>query len=99
MRKDEKLDEAVRIVNAAIEAERKRLEDISNSADDEPVMIEGETVEGYIAHIMADPKDVARIYLKYDFHIWRILDQEAPDEMWRELGRFYGLENVCSADL
>ena len=48
---------------------------------------------------MVGPKDVAKILLEYDYPVWRVLEEEAPDEMWGDLGRKFGLEHVCSVDL
>ena len=48
---------------------------------------------------MVDPKDVAKILLEYNYPVWRVLGEDAPDEMWEDLGRKFGLEHVCSVDL
>ena len=62
-------------------------------------MVEGEMSAGYFCQLMVDPKDVAKILLEYDYSVWRVLEEEAPDEMWEDLGRKFGLEHVCSVDL
>ena len=46
-RNDEKLAEAVKLVNDAIMAEYKRLEKIAKTEEDDPILIEGETTAGY----------------------------------------------------
>lgn len=47
-RNDEKLIEAVKLVNEAIVAEYKRLEDIVKTEEGDPILIEGETTAGYL---------------------------------------------------
>lgn len=98
-RKAEELEQAVKLVNEAIEKERKRLNDAASGIDQEPVMIEGETTAGFFCQLMVDPKDVAKIILRYDYPTCRVLGEEAPDEMWEELGRHFGLSVVSSFDL
>ena len=98
-RNDEKLAEAVKLVNDAIMAEYKRLEKIAKTEEDDPILIEGETTAGYFCHLMVNPKEVAKIALEYNYPVWHILQQDYPDGMWEELGRKFGLEAVCSMDL
>ena len=47
-RNDEKLVEAVKLVNEAIVAEYKRLEGIAKTEEGDPILIEGETTAGYL---------------------------------------------------
>lgn len=47
-RNDEKLVEAVKLVNEAIVAEYKRLEDIAKAEEGDPILIEDETTAGYL---------------------------------------------------
>lgn len=47
-RNDEKLVEAVKLVNEAIVAEYKRLEDIAKTEEGDPILIESETTAGYL---------------------------------------------------
>lgn len=98
-RNDEKLVEAVKLVNEAIVAEYKRLEDIAKTEEGDPILIEGETTVGYFCHLMVDPKEVAKIALEYNYPVWHILRQDYPDGMWEDLGRKFGLATVCSIDL
>ena len=98
-RKDEKLAEAVKLVNEAITTEYKRIEEIAKTEEAEPIIIEGETTAGYFCHLMVDPKDVAKIALEYNYPVWHILEQDYPDGMWEDLGRKFGLATVCSIDL
>ena len=98
-RNDEKLAEAVKLVNEAITAEYKRLDEIAKTEEGDPIMIEGETTAGYGCHMMVDPKDVAKIALEYNYPVWHILQQDYPDGMWEDLGRKFGLAVVYSMDL
>lgn len=99
MRKDEKLASAVKIVNEAIYTECQRLEEAARIEESEPVFVEGETPAGYYCHLMVGPKDVAKIMLEYDYPVWHVLEEDAPDGMWEELGRKFGLKSVCSVGL
>ena len=97
--KNDKLDSAVNLVNEAIMAEYKRLEEISKTDEGDPILIEGETTAGYFCQLMVDPKEVAKIALEYNYPVWHILKEDYPDAMWEDLGRKFGLETVCSIDL
>lgn len=99
MKKDDKLISAVKLVNEVIIAEYKRLEEISKTEEGEPIMVEGETTAGYFCQLMVDPKDVAKIMLDYNYPVWRVLEEDAPDGMWEDLGCKFGLAHVCSVDL
>ena len=85
----EKIDSAVKLVNEAIMAEYKRLEEIAKTEEGDPILIEGETTAGYFCHLMVDPKEVTKIALEYNYPVWHIQD----------LGRKFGLATVCSIDL
>ena len=98
-RNDEKLAEAVKLVNEAITSEYKRLDEIAKTEEGDPIMIEGETTAGYGCHMMVDPKDVAKSALEYNYPVWHILQQDYPDGMWEDLGRKFGLAVVYSMDL
>ena len=97
--KNDKLDSAVNLVNEAIMAEYKRLEEISKTDEGDPILIEGETTAGYFCQLMVDPKEVAKIALEYNYPVWHILKEDYPDVMWEDLGRKFGLATVCSIDL
>ena len=98
--KDEKFQEAVKLVNDAIMAEYKQLEEIAESDnEDDPIMVEGETTTGYYCQMMVAPREVAKIALEYNYPVWHILQQDYPDGMWEDLGRKFGLATVCSIDL
>ncbi len=66
MEKDEKLTNAVKLVNEVIVAEYKRLESLVNTEENDLILVEGETSAGYYCQMMVDPKDVARILLDYN---------------------------------
>lgn len=101
MRKlDKKQSEAVDTVNQAISEYRASLEAIiSANDDDDPILIEGNTTAGYQCQLFVNAKEVAKIILEYDYPTSRILGQEAPQEMWDDLGRHFGLSEVYSFDL
>lgn len=62
-------------------------------------MIEGETTADYYRQLMVNPQEVAKIFVDYDYALYRILSEDAPDAMWEDLGRKFGLEHVYSVDL
>lgn len=99
MKKDERLSAAVKLVNEAIATEYRRLESLANTEENDPILVEGETSAGYYCQMMVDPKDVARILLDYNYPVWRVLEEDAPDGMWEDLGRKFGLTTVSSFDL
>lgn len=99
MGENHELRAAINVVNKTIDADREHLTKLANSEEGSPIMVEGETETGFYCQIMADPKDVARIMLDYDYPVWDVLGLDAPDEMWRELGRLFGLKTVRMVDL
>ena len=99
MKNDEKLSTAVKLVNEAIAAEYKRLEALAKAEENDPILVESETSAGYYCQMMVNPKDVARILLDYNYLVWRVLEEDAPDGMWEDLGRKFGLGSVCSVDI
>lgn len=62
-------------------------------------MVEGETTASYYCQLIVNPQEVAKILLEYDYPVWRVFDEDAPDAMWEDLGRKFGSEHVCSVDL
>ncbi len=97
--REKAISEAVRLVNAEIEAARKRLKDISQTEEADPVLVEGETSAGYYALVMVNPNEIAKIMLKYDYHFWDTLEQDAPDDMWQNIAEMVGLESVSSVGI
>ncbi len=68
-------------INEAIAAEYKRLESLAKAEENDPVLVEGETPAGYYCQMMVNPKDVACILLDYNYPVWRVLEEGAPDGM------------------
>ncbi len=91
--------EAVHLVNAEIEAVRKRLEDIVQTIDASPIMVEGRTSTNCDAQVMADPSKIAKIMLKHEYHLWSTLEQEVSEDMWRDIAEMVGLERAYSVDI
>ena len=42
-------------------------------------MVEGETTAGYFCQLMVNPQEVARIFVDYDYALYRVLGEDAPD--------------------
>ncbi len=61
--------------------------------------LRGETTAGYFCQLMVNPQEVAKIFVDYDYALYRVLGEDAPGAMWEDLGRKFGLEHVCSVDL
>ena len=103
--KDEKdnkkiaLEQAVKIVNAAIREKEEYYREVADSDEQSPIMLEGRTERGYRCQLMVDPKNVAIIFLKYGYATYCILGEEAPMEMWDTLAEHYGLDAVEGVDL
>lgn len=97
--KDTPLSEAVRIVNAAIKAEEDHLKRIAESECESPVMLEGRTATCYFVQMMIDPAKAAQIMLDYQYPIYKVLGEDAPQDMWDAMARMVGLDDVCSVDL
>ena len=95
-----KLEDAVAIVQKEIRKWREKYESVANeNGQDHPIMVEGETTAGYFCQLMVNPQEVAKIFVDYDYALYRVLGEDAPDAMWEDLGRKFGLEHVCSVDL
>ena len=93
------LSKAVKIVQEAIRAKEDYYRKLAETDDQSPVTLEGSTTTGYYCQMMVDPKDVARIFLDYQYPIWSVLEEEPPVSMWESLAKLYGLKNVCSVDI
>ena len=94
-----KLKDAVKIVQEAIRTKKEEYRRIANTEEQDPIMLEGMTAKGYGCTLLVDPKDVARIFLEYNYPVWSVLEEEPPEGIWEDLARFYGLETVSSVDL
>jgi len=95
----DELMNAVKIVQAAIKAKEEKYKEIASTEDQEPIMIEGTTETYYDCHLLVDPKDVAQVFLDYDFALWDTVVGEAPTAMWDRLAGIYGLRDVSAVDL
>ena len=94
-----KLGDAVAVVQKEIRDLRIKYESVAKTEEQDSIMVEGETTAGYFCQLMVDPKDVAKIFVDYDYALYRVLGEDAPDAMREDLGRKFGLEHVCSVDL
>ncbi len=94
-----KLENAVAVVQKEIHNLRTKYGTIAKTKGQNPIMVEGETSTGYYCQLMVDPKDVAKILLEYDYPVWRVLGENAPDAMWEGLGRKFRLEHIYSVNL
>ena len=100
--KDEKktaLEEAVKIVNAAIREKENAYIRISQMDEQAPIMLVGQTRTGHYCQMMVDPKEVAKIFLEYGYQVWNVLGEDAPMAMWDDLASHFGLETVDSVDM
>lgn len=48
---------------------------------------------------MVNPSKIAKIMLKYGYHLWDTLEQEAPEDMWPDIAEMVGLESVSGVDI
>ena len=48
---------------------------------DHPIIVEGETTAGYYCQLMMNPQEVAKIFVDYNYALYRILGKDAPDAM------------------
>lgn len=97
--KTDELMNAVKIVQTAIKEREEKYKKIASTEGQDPIMIEGETRTEYECHLLVDPKDVAQVFLDYDFALWDTVVGEAPDAMWDRLAEIYGLYRVYEVDL
>lgn len=95
----DELTKAVRIVQKAIRDLEADYKKIANTEEQDPVMLEGETSTGYMCQMMVDPKDVAKVFLDYQYPAWHILEEEPPMGMWERLAEIYGLDAVSYVNL
>lgn len=95
-----KLEDAVAVIQKEIRKWCEKYESVANENEqDHPIMVEGETTTGYFCQLMVNSQEVAKIFVDYDYALYRVLGEDAPDTMWENLGRKVGLERVCSVDL
>jgi len=97
--KNEKLHNAVELVNEAIKKRTLQLQSFTQIEDASPIMLEGETTKGYYCQMMVDPKEVARIMLEYNYPMYAVLEEDAPIDMWDDIAAWFGLGSVSSVDI
>ena len=95
----EELEQAVEIVKDAIHTVEEEYRQILSGADQSSIVLEGVTDKDFNCSIMVDPKDIAEFFLRWDYAIYLVLEEDAPDEMWREIGEFYGIQTACGVDI
>ena len=93
------LSDAVRIVKEAINSEEARLKQLAADTEADPVMLEGETSARFDVQMMVEPAVVAKIMLKYEYPVYKVLEEDAPQAMWDELAEMVGLGEVYGVDI
>ena len=93
------LADAVRIVKEAINSEEDRLKQLAADTEADPVMLEGETSARFDVQMMVEPSIVAKIMLKYEYPVYKVLEEDAPQAMWDELAEMVGLGEVYGVDI
>lgn len=93
------LSKAVKIVKEAIRGKEDYYRRIAGADEQSPVMLEGRTHTGYDCQMMVDPKDVAKVFLEYQYPLWLVLEEEPSLDMWDRLAEIYGLDGVVGVDL
>lgn len=95
-----KLEDAVAVVQKEICKWREKYESVANeNGQDHPIMVEDKITAGYLCQLMMNPQEVAKIFVDYNYALYRVLGEDAPDAMSEDLGRKFGLGHVCSVDL
>lgn len=93
------LCDAVKVVKAEIDKKTKYYEKIASTDNQTPVMLDGVTTTGYNCGVMVDPKEVAKVFLDYDYPACLVLDNEPSSDMWDTLARKFGLDEVYGVDI
>lgn len=44
--------------------------------------------------ILVNPHKVAKTFVDYGYTYYRFFSEDAPDAMWKDLGRKFGLKHV-----
>lgn len=90
-----KLEDAVAVVQKEIRKWREKYESVANeNGQDHSIIVESKTTAGYFCQLIVNPQEVAKIFVDYDYALYRVLGKDAPDAMWEDLGRKFGLEHV-----
>ena len=95
----EELEQAVKIVRSAILAKEDEYKKIAHGIDQDSVALEGLTEKGFNCSIMVDPKDVAEIFLIWNYATYSVLGEDAPDDMWAEIGELYGIRTAIGVEI
>lgn len=93
------VSDAVRQVNARIAEVRVKLERMAKDTEAPLISVEGETATGSCAIAQIARNEVAEVMLRYDYPVWHMLEEDAPDEMWDEIARLVGFERASSVDI
>lgn len=96
---EDTLSDAVRQVNAKITDLRAKLERMVKDTEASPVSVDGGTSTGCCATAQIARNEVAEVMLRYDYPVWHVLEEDAPEEMWDEIARLVGFEHVSSVDI
>ena len=95
---DNRTHTAITIVKRAIKKREEQLRAYT-TAEHEGIEVMGETTMGYLCTVVADPKEISKIMLKYDEPTWSVLEEDCPDSMWMEIAKTVGLELIDSVDI
>lgn len=93
------VSDAVRQVNARIAEVRAKLERIARDSEAPLISVEGETSTGFCAIAQIARNEIAAVMLRYDYPVWHVLGEDAPDEMWDEIARLVGFERASAVDI
>lgn len=96
---EDTVSDAVQQVNAKIADLRTKLERIVKDSEATLIAVKGETATGSCAIAQIARNKVAKVMLRYDYPVWYVLEEDAPDEMWDEIARLVGFECVSSVDI
>lgn len=96
---EDTLSDAVRQVNAKITDLCTKLERMAKDAEAPLISVEGGTSTGCCATAQVARSEVAEVMLRYDYPVWHVLEEDAPDEMWDEIARLVGFEHASSVDI
>lgn len=91
-----KNEEVVKEVKEMIKAEEDRLNEIAEQQS--PVMVEGLTTTEYYCQIMSNPRPIVKIMLDWNYPLYKVLGEDAPDGMWDEMSTEIGVR-VTGVDI
>lgn len=92
----EEIDKARTIIRQIIQDSRDAYKKIVSEEllGDSPIELMAITRSGYPCQVAVDQEGVAKIFLKYDYPIYKALQMRAPKEMWQELAKEYDMSIV-----